>query len=335
MTMAPKTMPRVGTERRTRSGGASSKSASTARRASARNPRNAITAKYRKEETCVALEAEARVMRKITRRAVRTSPGRFNEASFATAVKRSRCETERSSPCRSVSTSKPSHNRYATPMRFRIPLERRGGRAAQGRKPESPRPRAGLQARERLQDPAPLRPAARGRNPHVAGLESDLPVAREEEDSLPGAARDPPFELHPRGRVLRVRQGIVERQDDHTVPLRFALSHDPMPHPRRLFPVEIARVIARHEVAQHPDFGASASPARMRPASARVLGRHHSDAARFRHRVHHDLAGQPRVSVLAEEPEREARQQAGVGILEDAPPRKNAFHQDLAKLPGL
>src|SRR5215472_5529468 len=90
--------PLVGTEVRTRAGGASSKSARTAIRVRARNESQPITRKYKSEEMCVDEEAEASARRKMTRSAVRASPARFREASLAAAVKRSRCETDRRSP---------------------------------------------------------------------------------------------------------------------------------------------------------------------------------------------------------------------------------------------
>src|SRR5579864_6210007 len=75
----------------------------------------------------VAEDADARAIRKSTRRAVRDSPGRLSEASFAIAVKSSRWETERSRPCRKVEISIASHTKYDRPIRFKTASERRTG----------------------------------------------------------------------------------------------------------------------------------------------------------------------------------------------------------------
>ena len=63
------------------------------------------------EATCVEEETDPSTSRKMTSSAVRASPGRFNEASFAIAVKRSRCDTERSSPGRSIAVSTASQKK--------------------------------------------------------------------------------------------------------------------------------------------------------------------------------------------------------------------------------
>jgi hypothetical protein len=125
--------PPVGTARRTRSGGGSSKSASTASRPSVRKPIHAIAAKYAREATWVEEEAAASVRRNTTSSASRASLGRLREASLASAVKSRRCDTERSSPSLRVAVSKPSHRRYTTPATFSTASETPTGRPDRAR----------------------------------------------------------------------------------------------------------------------------------------------------------------------------------------------------------
>ena len=109
----------------------------------------------------------------------------------------------------------------------------------------------------RMRDP--LRPAAARRHLHAARVEPDLAAPREEQERLPRAARDRALEAREGRRVGRDRQRVVDREEEHAVPLGLALAHDPAAHPRRLLPVQVARIVARRELAQRADVGSAAA----------------------------------------------------------------------------
>src|SRR6476659_6900529 len=162
-----------------------------------------------------------------------------------------------------------------------------------------------LQPRERVEHPAAVTAAGARRPRYPPRLETDVRAPREELHRLTRAARDGSLEPLERGGVARVVEGVVDDQEDRAVALRLALPHDPSPHARRLLPVEVARIVARDEIAQRPDVGAAPGTMGMRTAAPRVLGGHVGDGARLGHREDDDLAGHRRPAVLAEQTDRE------------------------------
>ncbi len=91
-------------------------------------------------------------------------------------------------------------------------------------------------------------------------------------------------------------QGVVDREKEDAVPFRLALAHDPPPHPRGLFPVQIAGIVAGRELPERPDVGAASARARMGAPAAGVLGRELGNR-RWRREADRRRSPSPRVAL--------------------------------------